>query len=264
MYGTYTTPEPDCTVAEPACTYFQASWASAWSDYLSSSSPSPKGFHCSISKPEPTSTWQPPPEPKCSDWPERCIIQANGAKKLYYWPVTTVDGDFCQQNGSTITPEPTIAGVPNTAVVDGHTFTSPTNYVWLNNARAAISSNYREIRGCGPPYHESVLVPITKTLSTIGADASTSSLNFADLNQPIPGDAWDASWQCRQRRCLPPSAGGPYVIEGEGEMMPVVAIPTEVIELEDEWVSVGCTRMATWLSWSMTPVPLQTPPPRPF
>ena len=48
--------------------------------------------------------------------------------QLLYWPVTTTNGDLCLRNGSTITQTPTGIG-PNTAVVNGTTFTSPTVYM---------------------------------------------------------------------------------------------------------------------------------------
>jgi hypothetical protein len=70
------------------------------------------------------------------------MIMATGAKTLYYWPRTTVSGDFCLMNGSTITPEPTITGVPNTAVVKGITFTSPTNYLSIEHAHAVVYNGY--------------------------------------------------------------------------------------------------------------------------
>lgn len=48
--------------------------------------------------------------------------------QLLYWPVTTTNGNPCLGNDSTITQMPTGNG-PNTAVVNGTTFTSPTVYM---------------------------------------------------------------------------------------------------------------------------------------
>ena len=68
--------------------------------------------------------------------------------QLFYWPVTTTNGNLCSGNGSTITQTPTASG-PNTAVVNGTTFTSPTVYLaydtiaakdfcgWVGNPRTS-------------------------------------------------------------------------------------------------------------------------------
>ena len=47
---------------------------------------------------------------------------------MLYWPVTTVNGDLCEGNGSTVAPTPTGNG-PNTFVTMGITLTSPTVYL---------------------------------------------------------------------------------------------------------------------------------------
>ena len=68
--------------------------------------------------------------------------------QLLYWPVTTTNGNLCSGDGSTITATPTGSG-PNTAVVNGTTFTSPTVYLaydtlaakdfcgWVGNPRTS-------------------------------------------------------------------------------------------------------------------------------
>jgi hypothetical protein len=53
-------------------------------------------------------------------------------------------------------------------------------------------------------------------------------------------------------------------IHGEGAYVPTLAVPAEILDLEDEWREVGCTYIDQAISWSVLPVPLQTPPPRPF
>jgi len=190
---------------------------------------------------------------------------------VYYWPVTTVSGDFCLQNGSTITPAPTIPNTPNTAVRDGHTFTSPTNYLSLASARAVIWSDYKRVDHCGAsgtlPAHTNILLPITAPLSTRTAaaydDSAFTALDFAHFNQPLPAQAYDSF------RCLLNygSVCGPEEpIYNEGEHRPIMSVPDEVLDLEPEWREVGCTYVARqrWTQWRFTAVPLQTPPPRPF
>lgn len=189
---------------------------------------------------------------------------------MYYWPVTTVSGDFCLQDGTTLTPEPTITGVPNTAVRDGITFTSPTNYISLRNARAVIWSDYKRIDHCGAggtlTSFTNIVVPITTTMSTRTApaydDDAFAPLDFAHLNQPLPAQAYD-SFRCmlNGRVCGPEEP-----IYNEGELMPIMSVPNEIIDLAPEWREVGCTYVPRdrWTHWRFTAVPLQTPPPRPF
>lgn len=197
------------------------------------------------------------------------MIVAGYQKTLYYWPVTTVSGDFCQQNGSTLTPEPSITGVPNTAVLDGHTFTSPTNYLSVAHAHAAIFSDYKHVDRCGAggtlSSHTNILVPVTATLSTRTAAASDAAAAFAPVdfvhfNQPVPADSYDAF------RCLLTGrvCAADVPIYDEGDYKPLLAVPDEILGLEDEWREVGCTYLNrnSWTSWRVTPVPLQTPPPR--
>ena len=196
------------------------------------------------------------------------MIMATGAKTLYYWPVTTVSGDFCLQNGSTIIPGPTITGVPNTAVINGRTFTSPTNYLSIKHAHAVVYNGYKYIDRCGQggvfPNHDNIVVPLTASLSSRVAQGNQPTahvpLDFAHLNRPIPARVWD------KFNCMFAAAQCPQspTIHGEGAYMPTLAVPAEILDLEDEWREVGCTYIDQATSWSVLPVPLQTPPPRPF
>jgi len=196
------------------------------------------------------------------------MLMATGAKSLYYWPVTTVSGDFCLQNGSTVTPQPTITGVPNTAVVNGLTFTSPTNYLSIKHAHAVVYNGYKYIDRCGSggsfPDHDDIVVPITTGLSSRVAQGNQPTahvpLNFAHLNQPIPASVWD-KFDCMFGGSQCPETPTIY---DEGNYRPTLAVPAEILDLEDEWREARCTYIDQSTSWCVTPVPLQTPPPRPF
>jgi hypothetical protein len=97
--------------------------------------------------------------------------------------VSTVSGDFCAQNGTTVpSSEPTNPPEPNKAVVDGITLTSPTNYVSFE----AVQGYYRDNRGkkspCGPS-RDNVFLPITGPFySNAFQDNVKYSFNVADLN----------------------------------------------------------------------------------
>lgn len=165
----YTEPSPTCTIAESACT------AIIYSHHLDLK-------FCTTTR---TDTII----PCTSDASQSCELYDAGQSTLYYWPQTTTDGDFCKQNGSTIfAPHPDTH--PNTAVVDGVTFTSPTAYMSFDNIRAERFSKvgFREKVGqCGGPATEHVVFPITEPLYSAdgnynGLGDQTWSFNFADMN----------------------------------------------------------------------------------
>jgi hypothetical protein len=182
--------------------------------------------------------------------PGYCFIEGGRDNKLYYWPVTTTSGDFCAQNGSTVFAEPTSPPDPNTAVVDGHTFTSPTNYVSFNNAYAELHGENRRRTQCGRQSYHDIVVPITGSFFSAGYNVDSSySFNFADLNT-IPTEAYD-----RQRKCR--FDGGCATITGQ--YTPILPLPTEILQLDQEWVTAGCRGSVD--SYYMTPVALATSAP---
>lgn len=229
-YSTYTGPSPTCTIAPSACAAIQ----SAFPDDAS---------HCEI-----------PVDPvDCSISPDYCFIRADYDQTLYYWPVTTVSGDLCAQNGSTIFAEPTSPPEPNKVVLDGFTFTSPTNYLSYAQVEAVIHGRRPHTTPCGPPAHDNVIVPITESFYSMGyKDSEKRSFNFADLApNPIPADVYN-----RQRKC-----GYQHTCSGviQGAYTPILPLPTELLNLEPEWKSAGCK--GTGDGYYITPVALQTPAP---
>lgn len=100
--ATYTGREPNCTIAESDCEQLYSTYVATGAGLIKPQCSTKLGFY-----------------PGC----EQCTIYANGVQ-LIYWPVTTVSGDVCLGNGSTMTATPTGSG-PNTLVTSGYTFTSP-------------------------------------------------------------------------------------------------------------------------------------------
>lgn len=229
-YSTYTGPSPTCTIAGSACAPIQ----SAFPEDVS---------HCEI----------PEPHIECDISPGYCFVNANYEQTLYYWPVTTVSGDLCSQNGSTLFAEPTSPPEPNKVVLDGYTFTSPTNYLSYARVSAVIHGRRPHITDCGPPAHTDVVVPITEPFYSMGyKDSEQRSFNFADLApNPIPADVYN-----RQRKC-----GYQHTCSGviAGAYTPILPLPTELLNLEPEWKSAGCR--GTEDGYYITPVALQTPAP---
>lgn len=186
--------------------------------------------------------------------PGYCFIYANPEAILYHWPLVTVSGDFCAQNGSTVTAEPTIAGLANTAVVDDYTFTSPTNYISFGDVHAVLHGTRRQLTSCGPTA-TNVVLPITEPFySGPYSGKETYSFNFADLNT-VPVEAWT-----RQKSCgLAHNKCSKSPIE-QADYTPVVPLPTEILNLEpEEWKAAGCA--GTGINYLLTPVALATPVP---
>ena len=225
MYSTYTSASPTCEVT------------TAPTD-VETSSPD--------SSPSPTVT----PVPACSG---SCYIYTYASPIILYWPVETQSGDFCAQNGSTVHGTPTIQGMANTAVVDGLTMTSPTNYVSFPAVYAMQHGGRRITTACGPS-RDHVLLPITESFYSGAFRGNTQySFNFQDLNT-VPVEAWN-----RQRRCGP--FGTDCVREIiQTEYTPILPLPTEVLNLEpQEWKAAGCSGKGT--GYYFTYQALATPTP---
>jgi hypothetical protein len=240
-YRDYTAPTPICTIAKAACSAFHSSYASAVSDANTNGAPSPTSSPlCRLYIP-------------CNEMPNYCFIYGRGGK-LYYWPVTTTNGDFCAQNGSTIFAQPTNPPLPNTVITDGHTFTSPTNYASFSNIEAIIHSTRHRRFECGTASYKDVFIPLTETFYSFGTAYSTyESFNFENLNT-VPVTAYEAQRKCRNGRdCT--TIEGPYA--------PRVPLPTEILNLEPtEWKDAGCKGLhGVSNDYYMTPVALVTPAP---
>lgn len=227
QYSIYTSPTPTCTIDATACAAIQ----SAFPD---------EDSHC-----ESLPSYVP-----CSG---RCQINDRGHNTLFYWPVTTVSGDFCAQNGSTVFAEPTSPPEPDKVVFDGYTFTSPTNYISMDKVLAQIFDSNPAIT-CGPPAHTNVILPITESLSSRAYwNAGSASFNFANLPpNPIPAAAYGMQGKCGQKRTCTGTIEGSYT--------PVLPLPTEILNLEpEEWKSAGCT---DWImGYEFTPIALATATP---
>jgi hypothetical protein len=164
-----------------------------------------------------------------------CFIYAYSDPTLYYWPVTTVSGDFCAQNGSTVFAKPTSPPEPNKAVVDGRTLTSPTNYVSFPAVYAMSHGDRHKATSCGPS-RDHVLLPITESFYSGGYNDNWDySFNFQDLNT-VPVKAWN-----RQRKCGPFHHGCDYLPIVQSDYTPLLPLPTEVLNMEpEEWKAAGC------------------------
>jgi len=241
--GAYRGPSPTCTIAQTACSTLIASYDSAISDWQTNAAPSP------TLKPQCATSW-----PSCNpDGKDQCQIWGYGGN-IYYWPVTTTMGDFCAYNGSTIFASPTNPPSPNTVVMDGYTFTSPTNYASFPYFQAFLPTTRGRKYECGPRSYEDIIVPITESFYSFGGPDGTRTFNFEDLNT-VPVSAY-----VQQRKCLNGLSDCKTI---EGQYYPQIPLPTEILNLEPkEWKEANCYgRPGISGKLFMTPVPLITPAP---
>lgn len=132
--ATRTAIEPDCSIDDAAmdCSRLWSTWNSVSSVFLHS---------------QDYDNWRtndrrrPPCEEPIRVCPQNnCRLNPADKQTVYYWPVTTVSGDFCKENGSTVTPTPTNDdGAPNTVEFGDLTFTSPSVYVVIETATAEVA-----------------------------------------------------------------------------------------------------------------------------
>jgi hypothetical protein len=205
----------------------------------------------SYPEPEPTCTRTGPGYLPCSAVSNACYMYDSGAVNVYYWPVTTTNGDFCAYNGSTIFAEPTNPPAPNTVVTDGHTFTSPTNYISFATIAPYLITRKYHATACGVNMTNAVAA-ITGAMTTKGLHDGAQSFNLEDLNT-LRFEDFKAQRRCRNNDCT--------VIEGR--YTPELALPTGVLELQpEEWKDAGCKGTDVGTSWyHPTMVPLVTPAP---
>jgi hypothetical protein len=91
---------------------------------------------------------------------------------MFYWPVTIVGGDICDKKGRTITPTPTIPGVPNTAEFRGQTLVSPSAYLLARPVSAFFRGSYEkgapraEEGDCGNKYRSAWVSVAPESLSS--------------------------------------------------------------------------------------------------
>ena len=236
VFTEYPEPRPTCTIAETACTGL------IYHHHLD-----PK--FCTTSVPPISCT----ADPLTSTW---CNIKHQGGSTLLYWPVS---GDLCTRDGANFA-QPTSPPEPSKVVLDGKTFTSPTNYLSFNTVYAEQTRRVgqrRAMRKCGPKPREHVVVPITGSFQSGNwAGDATWSFDFRDL-ATVPAEAYSRQYKCEK---APESCTG--VISAQADYTPIVVFPEELdlLGLEPvEWKAAGCS--ASKLASDMPMVALITPAP---
>ncbi|KAK3626486.1 hypothetical protein LTR56_019759 [Elasticomyces elasticus] len=167
--------------------------------------------------------------------PAACAVNT-ASLQLLYWPVSTVPGDLCHGNASTITATPTIPGQPNTVKYMTTTLTSPTVYFEFKNVYA-IGTDYE----AKSSYQNSLLPLPSASVSSRcgllgGGFGPPQSMNYADFNMPVPASAYRCQPKCWTNDRLLATTSGftyeKYATENRcstiwDDYRPALAVPTE-------------------------------------
>ncbi|KAF2019008.1 hypothetical protein BU24DRAFT_405728 [Aaosphaeria arxii CBS 175.79] len=238
-----TFPSIDCNICNycsgcDAIHQFVTYSKSLWSQQPEPRTPSTfdQRIYCSKGTPTPIKTQTPVPFPTAPN-DGNCIIRADSDKgTLFYWPVTTVSGDFCAQNGTTVKASPTASdGSPNTAIYNGMTLTSPTAVLIIDAASAQIRVSSRKKSWIRTGTYTSNTLSLHPTAISsvdhrpgklaVGSILPSYSFNFEDLNTVPQQKYWTA--HCKH--------SGSYDCSRMWEAyVPMVAIPEEFTRLNKE------------------------------
>ncbi|KAL0260927.1 hypothetical protein SLS55_004619 [Diplodia seriata] len=177
-------------------------------------------------------TVDPPLPPLCEWGPNECIIPAGeqhcrldaGEVKLIFWPQSKDPSQLCASNGVPKTPAPTPT-TPVIAISDNYTFTSPSVYL-----------SFKQLQGlpCYKTWHSAIVpVPSTAISSLVFGQTSpierTTSVNWADMNSPVPLSAYQAQQSCWDNwlGVRGTAAGGDGCSTVYDDYLPWLALPTE-------------------------------------
>lgn len=236
-YPPYPTPAPNCTYDYRGCEILIDEFRA-----------SPRG-----------PTFESPKQPECAGDTAQCInpegascpIDA-GDVRLIYWPQSKDPSELCA-SGTKSSPVPSITpapAVPFTTVIDGYTFASPTVYL-----------SFSSLDGLPCYKHwDNAIVPITDLadLSSVsfpegtGGLGVTSSINWNDLNSPVPMSAYIG-----QQSCLSAWRGSRYSYDKcstiYDDYLPWLALPTRPAVYTDVDARFeNCTKV-TWRKFVFDP-----------
>ncbi|KAK4993385.1 hypothetical protein LTR66_006020 [Elasticomyces elasticus] len=222
-----TQPAPACTINDADCAALHSSYQSARENYLitaSGNAPEPVSPACG------SKTCYPGEKIALYGSPHYSCSVLAGPVRLIYFPVTTVGGNLCAGNGSTFTRNTTTA---QTAVTLGTTFTSGTAYISFQTLYATDLCGNQ----VGEPLSD-LIIPISSGLVSsacgIYHGGHSASLNYADLNWPIPA----AAYKC-QPRCEGGQNGGPFSTgicsTIYDDYRPILRFPSQISVVQTAW-----------------------------
>lgn len=164
-----------------------------------------------------------------------CVFGIDGAVELIYFPVKVANAkaSLCSNNASTITASPTGQG-PNVITTLGRTFTSGAVYMSIKALSAYVDGfNY----AIGPSFTNLILTLSSSEVSSqCNGNKIATSLNFADLNWPVPASAYNCQNRCGyfhiQDSVTPAECSTIW-----SDVNPLLAIPTKIKDLSPLWAT---------------------------
>ncbi|KAF7617111.1 hypothetical protein F9C07_6714 [Aspergillus flavus] len=248
--------------ASPTCRAELEGCIGVWQTYSSLSSE----YAASITSPIPGDTRSPLRPAHCPntarEYPEENPCSEchfiPGTATMFYWPVTTANGDLCAQNGTTIPATQTGDG-PNTAILDTYTLVSPSVYISFTSINAW--SNRRHGHQCGERY--------SNQLISIHPTAVTSLREHRNARYPYEGTPYPFNFAEFLPQTIgnftqslipwPQYRGGsqcplydPSCTMVRDDYMPFIEVPREAAEIDSHWER--CSRR--WLVPAVTMVPI--------
>ncbi|KAI6909639.1 hypothetical protein KC318_g3076 [Hortaea werneckii] len=210
-----------------------------------------------------SSTWWPATQsfaPGCSLGCQTCAITGDTVQ-VYYWPPTTAtaveNGTLTASASHALSNGAANATGPVTAIVGDATLTSPTIYISYRSLYASNSCHQVGQR------YSNTIIPLAKNddLKSLayhqlddmparpGLSGSPSSweyeelpFNLTDLTEPVPLSIYMQLPRCQLSLSAYTKAGfdaGDFTCSEYGAYKPLIAIPTEVRDLDPAWAS--CT-----------------------
>lgn len=196
-------PAPSCSIGSRDCAVLNNFW---WSNqYAFQSYESyqlyPASFPSVTPAPSPVEGQAPvcgiptiPPNKVYELGPPVCA-QDFATIRLIYWPVSTVSGDLCKGNGSTVTISATLPGSPNTFSTQNTTLTSPTVYMQVEGTWLYHGVATSQLVG------QTLLMPqqpdaVSSYCGQIGGPPVKEPVNFANFNYPVPARAYMCQPRC--------------------------------------------------------------------
>lgn len=164
-----------------------------------------------------------------------CVFGIDGAVELIYFPVKVANANasLCSGNASTITASPTGAG-PNVITTLGRTFTSGAVYMSIKALSAYVDGFDYLI---GPSFSDVILTLSSSDVSSqCNGNKLATSLDFADLNWPVPASAYNCQDRCGyfniKDSVLPTQCSTIW-----SDVNPLLAIPTKIMDLSPLWAT---------------------------
>lgn len=162
-----------------------------------------------------------------------CIFGISGAVELIYFPVeiATGNGSLCAKTHSTITP-PVSGNEVGVVTSLGHTFRADSAYISIHSLWAYYDDFQLTV---GPTFKDYILTLASSEVSTqCNGDGIPTSMNWADLNWPVPASAYSCQARCSRgpffERSTPAQCSTIW-----SDVNPLLAIPTKVKDLAPEW-----------------------------